>query len=164
MKKVLFGALLVAITAFGAQSLQGQTCNKFSKITKDILGTGKPGEDWTSIGPRRWVANTNHTGRIVGPGDRTFISEEPLEKDNVTVKITETDGKGEVKVRICRVDALNRYYFLKERIFNDNSSRKDNKSEQREIKLSNVKGNLLVLTFDGQSATNTFSYRLRLIQ
>lgn len=114
---------------------------------------------WARIGPRRLDLDTDLVGRIVGPGDRTFISAAPMDEDQVTISIKERGGRGKTEVSICVHTPDGKVKSLGEMLFNEDRRAKM-KTENESKTVRGVKGKFLSVVFDGKSATNKFAYTL----
>lgn len=59
---------------------------------------------WAQLGPRNFAFGSKNKGTLVAPGDRTWISTMPSQKDSVDVTLKKNDGKGYAVVAICVAD------------------------------------------------------------
>lgn len=59
---------------------------------------------WAQLGPRNFELGARNKGTLVAPGDRTWISTMPSQKDSLDVTLKKNDGKGYAVVAICVAD------------------------------------------------------------
>ncbi|HWP42959.1 MAG TPA: hypothetical protein VNO14_06980 [Blastocatellia bacterium] len=102
---------------------------------------------WATLGPRKIEFGTTQTGTLIIPGDRTFLSSTPLDKNSATITITKKDGRGGAVVTICKVNDKGVYTKLKEFRFDTG----DPKSPvTRTETVSGVQNHILQVRLDGQ--------------
>ncbi len=117
---------------------------------------------WATLNARLLELNQNLKGNLpMGLGTRTFITVPPLQKDQLTLTITERDGKAKTSVVVCKHRPNGQWTELATRTFNDTNAQQSKTNEKQTIKLTGVQGDEVSVKLDNKSATNKFSYTLR---
>jgi hypothetical protein len=116
--------------------------------------------EWSTLGPRRFTANTDHDGTLLGTSGRMFITF-PMKEDNATILISERDGRAKTSVVICKHYPDGKWSQLSTRWFNESNDMQKKENEVERLELTGVKGSELSLSLDGKSFTNSFSYTVR---
>ena len=112
--------------------------DKYAKAAEEMVKYFNASADngrWT-IGPRRIDWGQPQTGSVVSTLSRVFISAAPIDKDSVTVRVKKTDGRAKADVIICKV------------------------GQEVTKTVSGVKGQLVQVRIDADSAVKKFEYRL----
>ena len=129
----------------------GEEIKEWLNIWNSIADNG-PG----SIGPRTitWVAP--EFGRIIAPGDRTWVSEEPA-VGGASVAIRYNEGKAAVHISYCSVDAAGNIRTLGgERVQGGAPARKH-------FAAKDIDGKFLYIQFDGLKPwTRAYDYEIRI--
>lgn len=115
---------------------------------------------WSTIGPRKMEIGERYNGKLIGTSGRLFITPVPIPQNRVTITIKEKNGKAKTGVVVCVVDRNNQVVESKTRWFNNNTERKNDRSERRQVVLENTRAHLIKVHLDAKSATNTFEYEL----
>jgi len=111
---------------------------------------------WT-IGPRRIDWGNAQTGTVVSTFSRVFISAAPVDKDSFTVKVKKTDGKAQADIIICKVDDKGNFVKLAQFEFAEGD---ENIGQEITKTVSGVKGHLVQVRIDADSAIKKFEYKL----
>lgn len=117
------------------------------------------GNSWARLGPRRLDLDRDLQGRLLGPGDRSFITAHPMDEDKATIRVQERNGRGKTEVTVCAHSPDGGSTNLASMDFNEDKRAK-RKVEFESKTVSGLKGKILSVIFDGQSATNKFAYTL----
>ncbi len=110
------------------------------------------------IGPRRIEWGTVQTGAVISTASRVFVSAAPIDKDSVTIKVKKTDGKAQADIIICKVDEKGNFVKLAQVEFAEGN---DNIGEEITKTVSGVKGHLVQVRIDADSAIKKFEYQLK---
>ncbi len=111
---------------------------------------------WT-IGPRKMEWGTVQTGTVVSTLSRVFISAAPIDKDSFTVKVKKVDGRAQTDIIICKVDEKGNFVKLAQVDFAEGD---DNIGQVITKTVSGVKGHLVQVRIDADSAVKKFEYQL----
>lgn len=180
-KSALVSIMLVSSLSFANLAYAG-SCDSAAKVTEDIWEkygsviktvdvVEKPamvldsmfkfwnsmvGNTWKKIGPLQLTLDSTQKGKIVGTGGRMYISVQPLDEDQIELKIKKTDGKGKASVLVCTDNHGSKTKVWEFTIDNG----KDNVGQTWNKTLNGVKGRILSVHFDGKSVANTMSYEI----
>jgi len=136
------------------------------QIPDRMLGfwNGMVGKDsWATIGPRELEFGKTHNGNLVAPGDRKFVSIQPvIGRNSTSLGLQELDGRARVNARICTVTLHNRYTRLASLTINETPEERDNQSQFIVRTLDNVAWRFVIVYLDaaGRPGRN-FKYELR---
>ena len=111
---------------------------------------------WT-IGPRRIDWGKVQTGAVVSTFSRVFISAAPVDKDSFTVKVKKTDGRAQADIIICKVDDKGNFIKIAQFEFAEGD---ENIGQEITKTVSGVKGHLVQVRIDADSAVKKFEYKL----
>lgn len=109
------------------------------------------------IGPRRIEWGTAQTGSVVSTLSRVFISAAPVDKDSITVKVKKVDGRAQADIIICKVDEKGNFVKLAQVEFAEGN---DNIGQVITKTVTGVKGHLVQVRIDADSAVKKFEYQL----
>jgi hypothetical protein len=97
---------------------------------------------WAQLGPRNFDFGQKNTGKLVAPGDRTWISTMPSRKNAVEVTLKKTDGKGYAVISICAADEGGKPTLMQEVELKENGTIKKT--------ISGVEGKVVTVRLDGK--------------
>lgn len=110
-----------------------------------------------TIGPRMLSWNASEHGKVIAPGDRTWISEGPA-SGGAAVGIRYLDGRAAVTISYCAVDASGNVSLLGMQDF----QRKGPKKPLR-FSAAEVDGKFIVVRIDGRKPwTRAYEYKISL--
>jgi hypothetical protein len=109
------------------------------------------------IGPRQIEWGKGQTGAVVSTLSRVFVSAAPIDKDSVTVKVKKTDGKAQADIIICKVDEKGNFIKLAQVEF---AKGDENIGQEITKTVSGVKGHLVRVRIDADSAVKKFEYKV----
>lgn len=112
---------------------------------------------WT-IGPRRIEWGNVQKGTVISTASRVFISAAPVDKDSFTVKVKKIDGKAQADIIICKVDEKGNFVKLAQVEF---AKGDENIGQEITKTVSGVKGHLVQVRIDADSAVRKFEYEIR---
>jgi len=133
--------------------------DKYAKAAEDMVKFFNASADngrWT-IGPRRIEWGQPQTGAVVSTLSRVFISAAPIDKDSVTVKVKKTDGRAQADVIICKVDEKGNTTKLAQFEFAEGNN---NMGQEITKTVTGVKGQLVQVRIDADSAVKKFEYKV----
>ncbi|MGH1342890.1 MAG: hypothetical protein ACRBN8_15110 [Nannocystales bacterium] len=113
------------------------------------------GGTWARLGPRDLIVNTEHAGTVVGPGERVFIAETPLNTTDVTVRVEKLAGKAKTNVTVCSVDQAGRAVKVWEF-----TAPKGGGTKTWKKTIGGMKDKILTVHLAGKSASKKFKYTL----
>ena len=131
--------------------------DKAAKVAEDMISfwNRMANNSWATIGPRELPLGDTVKGKLVSTGGRVFVSTQPLNDDQVVLKIDKTDGKAKTSVTVCKD-----YRGTKTKLWEFTiPNGKDLGHWSRT--LTGMKGRVLTVHLDAKSVTNTMSYELK---
>ncbi|MEZ5428722.1 MAG: hypothetical protein R2747_20925 [Pyrinomonadaceae bacterium] len=134
--------------------------DKYAKAAEEMVkffNSNANNGRWT-IGPRRIDWGKNQTGSVVSTFSRVFVSAAPVDKDSITVRVKKIGGKAQATVIICKVDEKGKFVNLAEIDFPKGDA---NKGQELTKTVSGVKGHLVQVRIDADSAVRKFEYQLK---
>lgn len=129
-----------------------EAVEKMVKFFNENAGSSR----W-KIGPRQMEWGKVQTGAVVSTLSRVFISAAPVDKDSITVKVKKTDGRAQADIIICKVDEKGNFIKLAQVEFAEGN---DNVGQVITKTVSGVKGHLVQVRIDADSAVKKFEYQL----
>jgi hypothetical protein len=120
------------------------------------------GDGAASIGPRQFVlGGAAESGTVVGPTQRLWFANNVPSDDKVTVTVKETEGKAKTTIHVCELPiGAEKPTLRKSHVFNDTDASKKNEKESASLEVTGVKGKLVLVKVDGNSAALKFGYQL----
>lgn len=110
-----------------------------------------------TIGPRMITWTSGESGRVIAPGDRTWVSEFPT-VGGATVDIDYNEGKALVNIYYCAIDADGHVTPLDSEI-----GVKKRDPGRRTFSAEEVDGKFLVVQVDGRKKfTHAYDYNIRI--
>ena len=101
-------------------------------------------------------------GRNQHSKDRMFITAEPMDTDEMRVRLIERGGKGRVGIAICALAENGDEDELADFEWNENRSERRDDSQSLSRRFHGVRGRWIVVKLDGKSVAKRFRYKLRL--
>ena len=135
--------------------------NTYAAITEQMVTfwNDSANNSWSTIGPRRLEFNKTLTGTIVGPTERLFVTETPVDKDSVTITVKKTDGKQENNITICKIDQTNKCTVVGTYTFANGDS---NIGKEYTKTITGTRGYLIVVhTAAAKANLNEFHYSIK---
>lgn len=136
-----------------------KTGEKLSKVVRTLNSLTSNGS--LTIGPRFIEFNKNQDGTVIAPGDRTFVSNAPLEKDGASFSLTHHDGKATLEVAVCKIDADGKATKL-ESFTLDGGKLKDGETITKNY--TGLKGNFLQVFLNGKGLASKFKLTFKAVQ
>ena len=136
-----------------------KNANKYAEALEKMVKffNENAGSSRWKIGPRKMEWGSVQTGTVVSTFSRVFISAAPVDKDSITVKVKKVDGRAQADIIICKVDEKGNFVKLAQVEFAEG----DNNVGQVITKtVSGVKGHLVQVRIDADSAVKKFEYQL----
>lgn len=155
------GCAVVMVASEGAVPPNAclDAAEKVAKVADEMIKfwNAAAQNSWAHIGPRRLDLGETLKGRLVSTGGRLFVSDRPLEDDEIELKIEKLDGKAKTEVTVC---SEFRGKISKPWTFTiDNGNENTGKVWKKTIK--GMRGHILMVHLDAKSVTNTMQYTLR---
>jgi hypothetical protein len=134
-----------------------RNADKYKKATEKMLTLFNDLADNgpATIGPRRIEFGRTQSGTVLGPGDRTYVSVYPMDKDRVTIKLKKLDGLCRTEVIICKIDANEKVTNLA--VFEFDKDDPDGKEITKT--LTGVQNHLIQVRINGITLTRKFQYQ-----
>jgi hypothetical protein len=129
---------------------------KVARALNTLTGNGS-----LTIGPRYIEFGKNQDGTVQAPGNRTFVSGAPLEKNGASFSLTHHDGNAKLGVTVCKIDGTGKATRL-ENFTLDGSSMKDGETVSKSY--SGLKGQFLQVFLDGQGVLKKFKLTFKATQ
>lgn len=136
-----------------------KTGEKLSKVVKTLNSLTSNGS--LTIGPRYIQFNKDQDGTVIAPGDRTFVSGAPLEKDGASLTLTHHDGNAALDVVVCKIDAAGKATRL------DSFTLDGKKMKNGETVTKNytgLKGNFFQVFLNGKGIGTKFKLTFKAVQ
>lgn len=101
---------------------------------------------WATIGPRSLQFRKTHSGKLISPGDRKFITPGPAIGQNTTfLVLKELEGKARVNSRICTVSLFNEYRLLHDYTINATAESRRNQDQYFSYDLTGIQGKYIIV-------------------
>lgn len=154
----------VAVTTSGIGMAATLACikkaDKYAEAAEDMVkffNAAANNGRWT-IGPRRIEWGVVQKGTVVSTASRVFISAAPVDKDSFTVKVKKIDGQAQADIIICKVDESGNFVKLAQVEF---AKGDENIGQEITKTVSGVKGHLVQVRIDADSAVRKFEYEIK---
>ena len=143
--------------AAGASLACVRNADKYKKAAEKMLALFNDLADNgpATIGPRRIEFGRTQSGTVLGPGDRTYVSVYPMDKDSVTFKIKKLDGLCRTQVIICKIDTNGKLANLA--VFEFDKDDADGKEITKTV--TGVQNHLVQVRLNGITLTRKFQYQ-----
>lgn len=120
----------------------------WNKLAKD--------DSWARIGPRRMDFDAWHTGTLIGPTERMFISGIPA-VNPVKIDFHKLDHDGKVHVVVCKVPEKGKATVVNS--FTVEAGAK--KGLVKSITIDHAKGKIITVVLHGKSVAKKLEYKVR---
>jgi hypothetical protein len=135
-------------TAIKAIKLIAEGVKIWNKLAND--------DSWAKIGPRRMDFDAWHTGTLIGPTERMFISGIPA-VNPIEIDFHKLDHAGKVHVVVCRIPEKGKAKVIKS--FDVKAGAK--KGLVKSITVDDAKGDIISVVLHGKSVAKKLEYKVR---
>lgn len=147
-------AVYVACQAYNKTAKKPVDCEKAADVAEDLQNIIQSIAGVLGIGSKSYSYGSQVSGTIQSITKRLWVSTGALKNDKATVQITHTDGKGKVKVNICRMK-----YDPKGKPTAGGLTTETIEGSKT-FTLTGAKGEMVSVELVGKEASHSFSYKL----
>lgn len=126
-----------------------------------LVGTSS----FATLGPRMLDPGTEYAGTLIGPTERTFVTQTPCHFERGRVRLSERDGKAKTAIEIWLTDPDGHCTEVGNYLLNeDNTEKKDEIHQTIDKTFSGAIGKFVIVHLKGYSVLDKFKYTVRLTE